>query len=35
LTESPGRSLSKNVSGVGFRNVMPLSSFRMPVSNNL
>ena len=35
LTESPGRSLSKKVSGVGFRNVIPLSSFRMPVSNRV
>ena len=35
LTESPGRSLSKKVSGVGFRNVIPLSSFRMPVSKRV
>ena len=33
LTESPGRSLSKKFSGVGFRNVIPFSSFRMPVIN--
>ena len=35
LTESPGRSLSKKVSGVGFLNVIPLSSFLMPVSKRV